>query len=139
MKWIILVISLILVVVAGSYFVISKSGKKGNVVEKSSEPAPLVETSNLSTIKEFTVNGSNFVFQPKEIKVSKGYTVKIIFKDNDGMHNLVVDGYNVKTNIIKGGTQDSITFLADKVGQFEYYCSVENHKESGMVGTFFVE
>lgn len=90
------------------------------------------------SVKEFVVDGNNYEFSPTKIEVNKGDTVKITFKDNDGMHNLVVDGYNVKTNIIKGGTEDSIQFVADKSGTFEYYCSVGNHKEEGMVGSFIV-
>ena len=33
----------------------------------------------------------------------------------------------------------SVTFIADQEGSFEYYCSVGNHREEGMVGTLIVE
>jgi len=156
-KKVILTVVLLLVVAGGGFFFLSSKTKNSSTsvsenniaavdtvakeASPSSEPTikPSSSPASAVVVKEFTIDGSNFSFVPKEIKVSKGDTVKITFKDLDGMHNLVVDGYNVKTNIIKGGTQDSITFLADKVGQFEYYCSVGNHKESGMVGAFIVE
>ena len=139
-KKLILVVVLLLGLAAGGYYFVSASNK--NEVKApavSQEVQQVVDANEATNVKEFTVDGSNFAFSPKEIKVSKGDTVKITFKDIDGMHNLVIDGYNVKTNIIKGGSEDTITFVADKTGQFEYYCSVGNHKESGMTGTFIVE
>ncbi len=97
-------------------------------------------TNNVSSanIKEFIIDGSNFKFEPSQIKVSKGDTVKITFKDDDGTHNLVVDGYNVSTRILSGG-QDTIQFVADKTGTFEYYCSIGSHRDLGMKGTLTVE
>lgn len=97
-------------------------------------------TNNVSNanVKEFIIDGSNFKFEPSQIKVSKGDTVKITFKDNDGTHNLVVDGYNVSTRILSEG-QDTIQFVADKTGTFEYYCSIGSHRDLGMKGTLTVE
>jgi len=37
------------------------------------------------------------------------------------------------------GTPTSVTFVADKTGTFEYYCSVGNHRAQGMVGKLIVE
>lgn len=95
-------------------------------------------TVNNTNVKEFTVSGSNFKFEPANITVNKGDTVKIIFKDDDGTHNLVVDGYNVSTRILSDG-QDSIQFVADKTGTFEYYCSVGSHRDLGMKGNLIVQ
>ncbi len=135
-----IVVAIIVLLAAAGFFFINSKGK-----ETTNTSAPQVEADNeqvsaspTGTVKEFTVDGSNYEFSPTKIEVNKGDTVKITFKDDDGMHNLVVDGYNVKTNIIKGGSQDTIQFVADKTGTFEYYCSVANHKEEGMVGSFIV-
>jgi plastocyanin len=89
-------------------------------------------------VKEFTVDGSSFEFDPATITVNKGDTVKIIFKDIDGAHNLVVDGYGVSTKTIGPGKEDSLTFIADKSGSFKYYCSVANHEALGMTGKLIV-
>lgn len=99
-------------------------------------PAPTIDPK--APVKEFTVDGTNYAFSPSTITVNKGDTVKITFKDDDGRHNLVINGYNVATNIIDGGSEDSITFVADKTGNFEYYCSVGNHRDQGMTGTLVV-
>ena len=89
--------------------------------------------------KEFTVTGQNFSFTPSTITVKKGDKVKIIFKSGDMMHDLKIDELGVATKILRAGEQDSIEFIADKAGTFEYYCSVGNHRAMGMKGTFIVK
>jgi uncharacterized cupredoxin-like copper-binding protein len=32
-----------------------------------------------------------------------------------------------------------VQFVADKTGTFEFYCSVGNHRQMGMVGTLVVQ
>lgn len=97
-------------------------------------------TSNFKNVnvKEFTVVGTNYAFSPNTITVNKGDNVRIIFKDADGVHNLVINGYDLTTNVITGG-QDTIEFVADKTGQFEFYCSVGSHRDLGMTGTLIVQ
>ncbi len=90
--------------------------------------------------KVFTVESSNFTFDIKEIKVKKGDKVKIVLKNKEGLHDWVVDEFNGgKTKQLKAGEEDTIEFVADKVGTFEYYCSVMKHRQMGMVGKLIVE
>lgn len=91
------------------------------------------------TVKEFTVTGKNFAFLPAAMTVKKGDTVRITFVNESGTHDLVVDGYNARTKIIQGGAKETIEFVADKAGSFEYYCSVGKHREMGMKGTLTVQ
>lgn len=90
-------------------------------------------------VKEFTIIGSNFKFSLGEIRVKKGDTVKIVFKNQQGLHNWQVDEFGAATKVIQAGEQDTIEFVADKTGQFEYYCSVMQHRKMGMKGVFVVE
>lgn len=90
-------------------------------------------------VKEFVVDGSNFVFAPAEMRVKKGDTVKVLFKNAGGMHDFVVDEFNVKTNQLQEGEEEEVEFVVDKVGTFEYYCSVGTHRQMGMVGKLIVE
>lgn len=90
-------------------------------------------------IKEITVTGSNFKFDPKTITVKKGQKVKITFKSVGGFHDFVIDDLDVKTEVLETGKEATVEFTADKAGKFEYYCSVGNHKAMGMVGTLTVE
>ncbi len=86
----------------------------------------------------FDVNGGNFYFTPKTMTVKKGDTVKINFKNDGGMHNWVLDEFNAKTKTIQTGETDTISFVADKAGTFEYYCSIGSHRMMGMKGTLTV-
>lgn len=89
-------------------------------------------------VKEFTVTGGNFKFAPNTISVKKGDKVRIVFKNAEGFHDLKIDEFNVATKQIKGGAEETVEFTADKVGSFEYYCSVGQHRAMGMKGTLTV-
>ncbi|MFH1170651.1 MAG: cupredoxin domain-containing protein [Candidatus Vogelbacteria bacterium] len=89
--------------------------------------------------KEFTVLGSNFTFTPNTIEVKQGDTVKITFQSASGFHDLTLDEFRVATKQLKAGESETVQFVADKVGSFEYYCSVGNHRAMGMKGTLTVK
>ncbi len=89
-------------------------------------------------VKEFTVEGGKFYFKPNTMTVKKGDTVKITFKNVDGFHDFKLDGFNVATTQFQSPGEQTVEFVADKVGNFEYYCSVGQHKAMGMKGTLTV-
>lgn len=92
------------------------------------------------SVKEFTVEGSNFKFLPATMTVNKGDTVKITFKNTGGFHDFVIDEFKgAKTKQIGANASETIEFVADKAGTFEYYCSVGNHRGMGMKGTLTVK
>ena len=90
-------------------------------------------------VKEFTVVGDDFAFDTKEIKVNKGDTVRITFENKEGFHDWVIDEFKAKTKQIKAGEKETIEFIADKAGTFEYYCSVGQHRKMGMKGNLIVQ
>lgn len=141
----IVVVFLILVATTALYRANSSSNQNTNqtVSQESAAPADSSQssasTSTQGAVKEFTVTGTNYRYDPNILTVNKGDTVKITFKDSDGHHNLVVDGYNQNTNTINSGDSDTIQFVADKTGEFEYYCSVDSHRQLGMKGTLVVK
>ena len=94
------------------------------------------EDNNLEIIN---IEGKNFEFTLKEIRVKKGDKVRIDFTSTQGFHDWVVDEFNAKTKQINTGNNSSVEFVADKTGTFEYYCSVGNHRVQGMVGKLIVE
>lgn len=89
--------------------------------------------------KVFEISGENFAFSQKEIRVKEGDTVTINFTSANGFHDFVVDEFNARTNQVKAGEASSVTFVADKTGTFEYYCSIGSHRANGMVGKLVVE
>lgn len=113
-----------------------------NTMMESSSPEAMMESTDSAmqgTTKEFTVTGSNFKFDMSEIKVKKGDTVKVNFKNESGFHDFVIDEFNVKTKQANGPSEETVTFVADKAGTYEFYCSVGKHREMGMKGNFIVE
>lgn len=85
------------------------------------------------------VVGEQMSFSPSQIKVKRGETVTINFTSKNGLHDWVLDEFNTSTKTVSAGETTSVTFVADKAGTFEYYCSVANHRQQGMVGTLIVE
>jgi len=109
------------------------------VTAPSQETASSSPSAAVPSEKTLTVTGQNFSFTPSEIRVSKGDKVKIIFKNADGTHDLRIDEFNAATKRIRTGEEDTIEFVADKTGTFEYYCSVGSHRAMGMKGNLIVE
>ncbi len=100
---------------------------------------PIVTTQPTVITKTFTINGNNFAFDVKTMEVSKGDKVKIIFKNTSGKHDWKIDEFNAATKILNGGEEETIEFIADKTGSFEYYCSVGSHRAMGMKGNLIVK
>lgn len=97
------------------------------------------ETSLEGEVKEFVVTGSHMSFDPEEIRVNEGDTVRVVFKSSDMPHDFVLDEFDVRTNILPAGQEQVVEFVASQAGEYEYYCSVGNHRALGMVGTLIVE
>ena len=87
----------------------------------------------------FDVHGGSFYFVPNMIRVKKGDTVTINFHNDGGFHDWTLDEFGVKIAHVATGAVGSATFVADKAGSFEYYCSVGHHRELGQKGTIIVE
>ena len=116
------------------------SGAPESVAVTSVADSPAADSSNatVTSKKEFTVTGQNFSFSPSELAVNKGDSVKIIFKNSGGIHDLKIDEFNAATKRIRSDEEETIEFTADKAGSFEYYCSVGEHRAMGMKGTLTV-
>ena len=104
------------------------------------EASPETETdAGADAVKEFTLDSFNFGYSETEIRVQEGDTVTINLTNSDGFHDWVVDEFDAATDKIRAGETTSVTFVADAAGTYEYYCSVGNHRQQGMVGTLVVE
>lgn len=114
-----------------------------NMTEEKSEAPEVAGTSTGSaaldmTAKQIVVDAGAFYYKPNTITVKKGEKVQIVLKSVDMMHDFNIDELNVHSPIVKSGTENTVTFTADKVGKFEYYCSVGQHRKNGQVGTIEV-
>jgi plastocyanin len=113
--------------------------KKVEVVEPTEVVKEDEEVVGSGKIVDVTVEASNYKFSPSEVKVKKGDTIKLLFKSSGGIHDFVVDEFEVATNQLNDEEEEEVEFVAEKAGTFEYYCSVGNHRKMGMVGKLVVE
>ena len=112
------------------------------IIEEKSEASDtsMMEEDELSANEvEVNVVSEGLVFNPKEIKVKKGQTVVLTYKNTKGTHDFVIDEFSVKTKRLNANEEETVEFVADKAGEFEYYCSVPGHKAAGMKGVLIVE
>lgn len=140
----IITIIIALVLIIGGFLIYNKRGEAPTQdINTAATPLPTSGSNTAviekSVVKEITVTASNFAFNPKSITVDKGDTVKLTLKDAQGTHNWKIDEFNTNTRILNSGEEQVITFVADKSGSFEYYCSVGNHRAMGMVGSLIVK
>jgi plastocyanin len=145
-KIIIVVIALI-ILAGGAFFFLSRREVSAPTTTQqtqtqSTETAQSTPTSEplaQGETKRFSIEASNFKFSLPEIRVKKGDTVKINFSVREGFHDFVIDEFNVRSKQHPAGESETIDFVVDKTGSFEYYCSVGNHRQMGMVGKLIVE
>lgn len=111
--------------------------EKGKIIEQDVE-SPVVNDAD-RPYKEFVIEGKNYSFNPSVINVKVRDKVKIVLSVVEGFHDLNIDELGVSTRKISEGNSDSFEFIVDKVGSFEYYCSVGSHRALGMKGILSVE
>lgn len=120
---------------------------EGVMVEVTQEAAPTGETTpgaddavSAGAEKSFDIEASSFKFSSTTITVNEGDKVTINLTTKNGMHDWVVDEFEgARTKVLSAGATDSITFTVDKAGTYEFYCSVGNHRQMGMVGKLIVK
>lgn len=79
--------------------------------------------------------------QNPTLQVERGQTVQLQLVNIQGeAHNLAVSGYRRKSHrLTNQNTGNSIRFVADKPGDFTYFCTNANHRRAGMEGTIRVK
>lgn len=93
-------------------------------------PAPVVEIKNGITERTVHVGVRRYTWDPKVITVKKGEKVHLIIHNADVKHGMVIPAFGVNADIPEDGA--IIDFVAEKVGTFEFFCSVwcgEGHME----------
>ena len=70
------------------------------------------------------------------LKVHEGETVQINLVNGEGAeHDIVIDQYGARSGRVVGkNASSSLSFTANKTGEFVYYCSVPGHRQAGMEG-----
>ncbi len=91
------------------------------------------------TAKVFEILASENKFYPQEISVATGDLVRIIFLNNDGMHNLTIDEIGIKTSALFEGESLEFSFKAAYPGTYKYYCSGDVCTEGEVFGTLIIQ
>lgn len=113
---------------------------QNEIVEQEQEVQNQQEEVNNSIIGEVAVSATDSRFNPSSITAKAGQNMKIVFTNNGSMHHdFVIEGLGVRTNAIGPGQTETVEFLVPAPGNYTFYCSVDNHRELGMVGSFIVE
>ena len=92
---------------------------------------------------DYSLELKSFTFTPNQLTASPGQTIKVKLTVTQGFHDFVIDELNVKSSQMSEGQEEivEITIPSDTpVGtEYEFYCSVGNHRDLGMVGTLIVQ
>lgn len=133
-------------VAIGGYLLYSQYQPAGNVMPAQSTSYTQVRDTSMPAVgstdsgslnsseKVIEIEAGSFYYKPNVIEVKKGEKVKIIMKSVDMMHDFIIDELGVKMSIVKSGSVGEIDFTADMVGEFEFYCSVGQHRANGQTG-----
>lgn len=76
-----------------------------------------------------------------ELVANVGDIVRITVINGDPvLHDMVIDEFGVATgNLIAAEESVTVEFVADRAGEFAYYCSIPGHRQVGMQGVMRVE
>ena len=89
---------------------------------------------------DYTLDLQNFSYTPNVIQGKAGETLKVKIVNVGGFHNFVIDELGVASKQIAEGESEIVEILipADATGEYEFYCSVGNHRAQGMVGILMI-
>jgi len=81
-----------------------------------------VDIKEAGEVKEFDIEAFQFGFEPSVIEVNQGDVVKITAKSRDVPHGLKISAFNVNMALDKN--PKTIEFVANRKGEFDYFCSI---------------
>jgi plastocyanin len=83
------------------------------------------------------IKAMNWAYDPPEITVTQGDHVILNLTSLDTTHEFVIDEYNIHVTLERGKWV-TVEFIADKPGDFYYYCAVSAHRGYGEQGILHV-
>ena len=150
-----IIIALAVLLGVGGYFLVTRGSQTAVTQEDATDTvtedesqvtedeSPAADETQMTTDESgatiVNVEGGGFYFKPNEIRVKAGDKVKIVFTNAGGNHDFVIDELGVRTKLTQSGETAEVEFVAETAGEYEYYCSVADHRAKGMVGTLIVE
>ena len=91
-------------------------------------------------VRELTVQGFEYGFDPAELTIHRGETVRLLFRNTGTIdHDLTIPDWDAATPVLAPGEEAVVEVQARRSGAFRFLCSVPGHNELGMNGTIRVE
>jgi len=145
-KYILLMVFFAVVVFVSACYHVAQPQSEPEEVTPTPEVTPpevtkpeVTEEAPTGEVVEITVEGSEFSFDPSQITVNEGDTVRVTFRNTGTIiHNWGLPEFG-RTSTIGGGQTDTIEFVADQTGTFNFWCSVSGHRGRGMEGQITIQ
>ena len=138
-------VAVVAIVVIGGYMMLNKDNAvPSQTTEKATQTKEDIknEVKTAGMTKDFTTTAyydeTGVWYSLKEMRVKKGDAVRIKATNTKGMHDFVIDELSVKKELPLN-EEVTIEFVADKSGEFVYYCSKPGHRAKGQWGKLIVE
>lgn len=113
----------------------TETNTTGNPSDTTTEPA-------MDPVALAVATTAPYSYDPNTLTVAAGALVNLTYTNNDPVpiqqHNWVLDEAKATTEVIGTGASTSVEFIAPAAGTYTFYCSVQNHRDLGMRGTFTV-
>lgn len=81
-------------------------------------------------IKEFNIVAKKWDFNPETINVNKGDKVILNIESIDVAHGITLSEFGIR-EILQPNKKIKIEFIADKEGEFDFFCNVYCGKDHG--------
>lgn len=113
-------------------------------INVSSDNSGLGNNNGISGVEniDYTIDMSEFKYSVQLIEGTPGQTLTIKLNSVSGSHDFVIDAFNVNSGIVNEGKSKTVKIVIPedaKTGEYEFYCSVMNHRELGLVGVLRVK
>lgn len=134
-----LLVSLVFVVCVGFivWFVTRPNTSDSSVNQNTTS-----QSSSSEKVADFRIDLGDLFYSPDIITAKAGTTISIQLVGLSGAHDFAIDELNVKSEMLFAQDQQ-IIFIdipQDASGKtFEFYCTIEGHRDAGMVGSLVVE
>jgi cytochrome c oxidase subunit II len=119
-------------------FITGCSNEVENVINNAAPVSGVEDVVSKGDIREFSMIAKQWNFEPGVIEVDQGDMVKLSIESVDVAHGIAIPDFNVNVFLSPGKTE-VVEFIADKSGEFTFFCSVQcGHGHGGMRGKLIV-
>ena len=89
-----------------------------------SKTAPASAVAMDGPLKEIHIQMSNWNFVQDPVTIQKGDQVRLLVTSKEGTHGIMIPDLELSTDKIAPGEEQTLEFVAQEAGTFQYYCNV---------------